>query len=155
MGSELERFGRWRAALRQDDVAVEERAVAALTGQQTVLDLARSLGLRRGMRHHRPPVDSRRGWREPESRSRRETAAWQEVEEAEAALEGTRALLRDRLTGIAARWRTVEEGQRTLKQNLVKYNSFVKEKKGKVADEISRRMMEKSRQGERRKTTKR
>ena len=33
---------------------------------------------------------------------------------------------------IKARWRKVEAGQLEVKQNLVKFNNFVREKQGKV-----------------------
>ena len=85
----------------------------------------------------------------------REVQKWREVEEAQVELEGVKEMLQERLEEIAGRWRKVEEGQRLLKQNLVKYNSFIKEKKSKVAEEISRRMMEKNRQMERNRVIKR
>ena len=44
------------------------------------------------------------------------------------------------------RWQHVETSQWTLKQNLVKYNNFVREKQGKVADGVSFILMEKQKQ---------
>ena len=40
----------------------------------------------------------------------------------------------------------METSQWTLKQNLVKYNNFVREKQGKVADGVSFILMEKQKQ---------
>ena len=44
------------------------------------------------------------------------------------------------------RWKNVEAGQLGLKQNLVKYNNFVKEKQAKMADSVSFILMEKQKQ---------
>jgi hypothetical protein len=47
-------------------------------------------------------------------------------------LEKVREKKKDRFEVLAGRWRVVEVGQLQLKQNLVKFNNFVKEKQGKV-----------------------
>ena len=44
------------------------------------------------------------------------------------------------------RWKEVETSQLNLKQNLVKFNNFVREKQGKVADSISFVLIERQKQ---------
>ena len=44
------------------------------------------------------------------------------------------------------RWKEVENSQLFLKQNLVRYNNFVREKQAKVADGISFILMERQKQ---------
>jgi hypothetical protein len=43
---------------------------------------------------------------------------------------------------LQSRWRKVEAGQREIKQNLVKFNNFVREKQGKVEGGLERARME-------------
>ena len=54
--------------------------------------------------------------------------------------------LRKYVQEFDTRWRAVEAGQLEVKQNLVKFNNFVREKQGKVADGVSFILMEKQKQ---------
>ena len=54
--------------------------------------------------------------------------------------------MQDVVKKYTARWKIVEAGQLALKQNLVRYNNFVKEKQAKMADSVSFILMEKQKQ---------
>ena len=41
---------------------------------------------------------------------------------------------KEKFVSLEGRWRVVEAGQLQLKQNLVKFNNFVREKQGKVEE---------------------
>ena len=53
-------------------------------------------------------------------------------------LEKTRALYMKKMKEFDERWRQVEKGQLEIKQNLVKFNNFVREKQGKVEGGMAR-----------------
>ena len=154
MDTEQEDFWEWKNKLLLDDVSKEQRNKTIMRGEKTVMDLMKSLGLKKDVRKFLMPKDTKMSWNLPIPQTLKEIQKWRDVEEAHKRLEEARTRLAVRLEDIGGRWRTVEEGQRMLKQNLVKYNAFVKEKKGKVADNISKRMGEKRRQVERSKTIK-
>ena len=54
------------------------------------------------------------------------------MDTADEELEKTRALYMKKMKEFNERWRQVEKGQLEIKQNLVKFNNFVREKQGKV-----------------------
>ena len=139
MDSDREEFFQWRAKLEQEP------------GKNPVFELARSLRLHSDISQFRLPKDSED--KQPSNQQIKELDKQKEVDEAQKKLEEMQRKLEKKLGLIGERWRKVETGQKVLKQNLVKYNNFVKEKRGKVADEISRRMTEKQRQQEKKKTS--
>ena len=55
-------------------------------------------------------------------------------------------IIKDVVRAYEERWKSIEEGQLNLKQNLVRYNNFIREKQSKVADGISYIVMEKQKQ---------
>ena len=57
---------------------------------------------------------------------------WKEVEEADEDLENTREKYKLQMEEFNQRWRTVEKGQLDIKQKLVEFNNFVREKQAKV-----------------------
>ena len=143
MDSDQEEFFQWKAKLEMEFRKQPEKA--------PVFELARSLGLRLDISEL--PEDSEEK-KTPASNQRiKEINKQRELDEAQKELVKMRTKLEEKLVLIGERWRKVERGQKLLKQNLVKYNNFVREKRGKVADEISRRMSEKQRQQERKKTS--
>ena len=145
MDSDQEEFFQWKAKLELEFRNEPEKA--------PVFELARSLGLRLDISEFKLPEDSEEK-KTPASNQRiKEINKQRELDEAQKELVKMRTKLEEKLVLIGERWRKVERGQKLLKQNLVKYNNFVKEKRGKVADEISRRMSEKQRQQERKKTS--
>ena len=121
----------------------------------TVLDLMKSLRLGKGVRKCQVPKYTDKTWHLPRPQTVKEIQKQRDVEEEQGRLDEVRTRLTARLDDIAGRWRIVEEGQKRLKQNLVTYNNFVREKKGKVAENISKRMGEKRRQVDRKRTIKR
>lgn len=54
--------------------------------------------------------------------------------------------MQETIRGFNKRWKELEAGQKGLKQNLVLYNNFVREKQGKVADGMSIILIEKKKQ---------
>ena len=56
------------------------------------------------------------------------------------------SIIQETISGFNKRWEELEAGQIGLKQNLVLYNNFVKEKQGKVADGVSIILIEKKKQ---------
>ena len=63
---------------------------------------------------------------------------WKEVDTADEELEKTRGLYMKKMKEFNQRWREVEKGQLEIKQNLVKFNNFVREKQGKVEGGLAR-----------------
>ena len=60
------------------------------------------------------------------------------MDTAEVELQQTRTRYADKMAEFAARWRRLEAGQLEVKQNLIKFNNFVREKQGKVRTNGSR-----------------
>ena len=60
------------------------------------------------------------------------------MDTADEELEKTRGLYMKKMKEFNGRWRQVEKGQLEIKQNLVKFNNFVREKQGKVEGGLSR-----------------
>ena len=54
----------------------------------------------------------------------------------------TRVLYQTKMTEFKERWRRIEVGQKEVKQNLVKFNNFVKEKQGKVEGGLEKARLE-------------
>ena len=69
--------------------------------------------------------------------SNREVAVinkWKDVDQADEDLEKIREVYQHKLHQYEGRWRKLENGQLQLKQNLVKFNNFVKEKRMKIEE---------------------
>ena len=60
------------------------------------------------------------------------------MDTADEELEKTRSLYMKKMKEFNERWRQVEKGQLEIKQNLVKFNNFVREKQGKVEGGLAR-----------------
>ena len=144
MDPDQEDFFRWKGKLEME---FRERRK-----KEPVFDLARSLGLNMDISEFKVPKDSEERKKPPTNQQIKEINKQIELDEEQKKLDKMQKELEQKLGLIAERWKKVEAGQKLLKQNLVKYNNFVKEKRGKVADEISRRMTEKQRQQEKKKT---
>jgi hypothetical protein len=71
---------------------------------------------------------------------------WKEVMKSEDDLQIVRGVCAKKNEEFSKRWRKIEKGQVEMKQNMVTYNNIVKDKQGKVADGMSKRMMEKQKQ---------
>ena len=71
---------------------------------------------------------------------------WKEVEKSQDELQIVRGHYATKKEEFSKRWKKIEKGQLEMKQNMVTYNNIVKDKQGKVADGMSRRMMEKQKQ---------
>ena len=82
----------------------------------------------------------------PTSRHIQVIVKWKQLEEADKDLEAMRKNYETQIGEYSLRWREVEDRQTLLKSNLVKYNNFVKEKHGKVADGVSREILQKKKQ---------
>ena len=63
---------------------------------------------------------------------------WKEVDTADEDLQKTRNLYEKKMVEFDGRWRKIENGQLEVKQNLVKFNNFVREKQGKVDGGLNR-----------------
>ena len=63
---------------------------------------------------------------------------WKEVDNADEDLQKTRNLYEKKMVEFDGRWRKIEKGQLEVKQNLVKFNNFVREKQGKVDGGLNR-----------------
>ena len=63
---------------------------------------------------------------------------WKEVDTADEDLQKTRNLYEKKMVEFDGRWRKIEKGQLEVKQNLVKFNNFVREKQGKVDGGLNR-----------------
>ena len=63
---------------------------------------------------------------------------WKEVDTADEDLQKTRNLYEKKMVEFDERWRKIEKGQLEVKQNLVKFNNFVREKQGKVDGGLNR-----------------
>ena len=59
---------------------------------------------------------------------------WKEVDQADDDLEKVREAHVKKLRQYDERWRQIERGQLIIKQNLVKFNNFIKEKRLKIED---------------------
>ena len=84
--------------------------------------------------------------RMPPNREVELISRWREVELAELELHQTRSTHEDKMTEFDQRWRQVERGQLEVKQNLVKFNNFVREKQGKVEGGLERMKWEQEQQ---------
>lgn len=145
MDPDQEDFFQWKGKLELEFRKQQEK--------MPVFELARSLGLNMDISEFKMPEDSE-ARKQPLSNQRiKEINKQRELDEEQKKLKDMQKKLEQKFGLIAERWKKVEAGQKLLKQNLVKYNNFVKEKRGKVADEISRRMFEKQRQQEKKKTS--
>ena len=144
MDSDQEDFFQWKAKLELEFRKQPEK--------KPVFELVKSLGLRMDISDFKMPNDSEEKKKPPSNQRIKEINKQRELDEAQKELVEMQTKLEQKLALIGERWRKVETGQKLLKQNLVKYNNFVREKRGKVADEISRRMSEKQRQQEKKKT---
>ena len=71
---------------------------------------------------------------------------WKEVEEADKNLADMREKYKLKMEELDERWRTVEKGQLEIKQKLVEFNNFVREKKVKVEDGKEKTKLEKKAQ---------
>ena len=87
--------------------------------------------------------------RMPPNREVELISKWREVEQAEMELQHTRSLHEEKMTEFDQRWRQVERGQLEVKQNLVKFNNFVREKQGKVDSGVERMKWEQEQQEKR------
>ena len=67
---------------------------------------------------------------------------WKAVDKAQDDLEIVRNRYEERIEQFESRWREVEKGQLRLKQSLVKFNNFVKEKQIKIAEGAKRSINE-------------
>ena len=74
---------------------------------------------------------------------------WKEVDNADEDLQKTRNLYEKKMVEFDERWRKIEKGQLEVKQNLVKFNNFVREKQGKVDGGLSRVKHEQEEQSKR------
>lgn len=57
-----------------------------------------------------------------------------------------KVVFNEKMTQFQERWQKVEKGKKEMKMNFIKYNNIVKDKQRKVADELSKFMMEKQKQ---------
>ena len=144
MDPDQEDFFRWKGELEME---FRERRK-----KEPVFEFARSLGLNMDISEFKMPKDSAERKKPPSNQQVKEINKQIELDKEQKKLDKMKKELDKKLGLIAERWKKVETGQKVLKQNLVKYNNFVKEKRGKVAEEISRRMSEKQRQQEKKKT---
>ena len=144
MDPDQEDFFRWKGKL---EIEFRERRK-----KEPVFDLVRSLGLNMDISEFKMPKDSKERKTPPSNQQVKELNKQIELDKEQKKLDEMKKELDKKLGLIAERWKKVERGQKVLKQNLVKYNNFVKEKRGKVAEEISRRMSEKQKQQEKKKT---
>ena len=71
------------------------------------------------------PSDTRQ-YKVPDNREVELIVKWREVTSADTELHKIRAVHKKMIEQYAERWQAIERGQRDLKQNLVKFNNFVK-----------------------------
>ena len=64
-------------------------------------------------------------------------------------LQETRKLYAEKMSEFDTRWRKLEAGQSEVKQNLIKFNNFVREKQGKVEGGMERMKVELAQQKKR------
>ena len=84
--------------------------------------------------------------RMPPNREVELISKWRDVDTADSELEETRGLYAKKMAEFESRWRKLEAGQSEVKQNLIKFNNFVREKQGKVEGGLERMAMEQEHQ---------
>ena len=156
MDSEMEEFFQWKSKLKnQGFPKITKRKLdqgeATKEKEMTVKELMENLRLRKSIKKFRIPLEQKMIWRKPQPNGKavRHIVKWKELDDTQADLEEMRGTMNERLEEFAERRRRVEEGQRMIKQNLVKFNGFVKEKQGKVAEDKRRSNTEMERQQQR------
>ena len=84
--------------------------------------------------------------RMPPNREVELISKWRDVDLADVELQETRRLYATKMAEFDSRWRKLEAGQSEGKQNLIKFNNFVREKQGKVEGGLERMAMEQEHQ---------
>ena len=140
---DFSRYFGWREEVARKGAKEEEEA-------ETVTDLSRRLssvtkekkGRRRGKKEERKePKDN-----VPLNRTVDVINMGKQVETADEGLLSVRAMYEEKMVEFAERWQKVEDGQLKIKQNLVKFNNFVREKQAKVESGFARAEAEKEEQ---------
>ena len=95
-----------------------------------------------------PPERSRGDPRQrmPPNREVELISMWRAVDMADTELQETRSLYATKMAEFDTRWRKLEAGQSEVKQNLIKFNNFVREKQGKVEGGLERMALEQEHQ---------
>ena len=95
-----------------------------------------------------PPERSRGDPRQrmPPNREVELISMWRAVDMADTELQETRRLYATKMAEFDSRWRKLEAGQSEVKQNLIKFNNFVREKQGKVEGGLERMAVEQEHQ---------
>ena len=95
-----------------------------------------------------PPERSRGDPRQrmPPNREVELISMWRAVDMADTELQETRRLYATKMAEFDSRWRKLEAGQSEVKQNLIKFNNFVREKQGKVEGGLERMALEQEHQ---------
>ena len=84
--------------------------------------------------------------RMPPNREVELISMWRAVDMADTELQETRSLYATKMAEFDTRWRKLEAGQSEVKQNLIKFNNFVREKQGKVEGGLERMTLEEEHQ---------
>ena len=84
--------------------------------------------------------------RMPPNREVELISKWRDVDLADVELQETRRLYATKMAEFDSRWRKLEAGQSEVKQNLIKFNNFVREKQGKVEGGLERMALEQEHQ---------
>ena len=125
----------WKSKIEQNELPLPD------SGTDTVSKLSRRLSIATSLSNTMSGsllADKKRDLKTPRNIQIDLINKWKAVEKADNDLENVRRQHVAKTELFEKRWREVEKGQLQLKQNLVKFNNFVKEKKMKVEEGIER-----------------
>ena len=125
----------WKSKIEQNELPLPD------SGTETVSKLSRRLSIATSLSNTMSGsliADKKRDLKMPRNIQIDLINKWKAVEKADDDLENIRRQHVAKTELFEKRWREVEKGQLQLKQNLVKFNNFVKEKKMKVEEGIER-----------------
>ena len=125
----------WKSKIEQNELPLPD------SGTETVSKLSRRLSIATSLSNTMSGsliADKKRDLKTPRNIQIDLINKWKAVEKADDDLENIRRQHVAKTELFEKRWREVEKGQLQLKQNLVKFNNFVKEKKMKVEEGIER-----------------
>ena len=131
-------FFSWKSNVALNEVGVR--------GVMTAAQLSRRLSVSTILSE--PPERSRGDPRQrmPPNREVELISMWRAVDMADTELQETRRLYATKMAEFDSRWRKLEAGQSEVKQNLIKFNNFVREKQGKVEGGLERMALEQEHQ---------
>ena len=142
MQDDISAFFSWKSSIEKNDGP-------KMSQEMTASDLSRRLSVSTILSDgpaagKRTPRDPRQ--RMPPNREVELISKWRDVDMADLELQQTRQTYANKMAEFEERWLKLEEGQLEVKQNLIKFNNFVREKQGKVEGGLERMRTEQEQQ---------